>query len=82
MSQRSGGGKVSHDGGAHVREMRQDVPKGGALLREADEEGPVSAGMAVPPRNERQFRVLGERLENLCVKDAMTRVVVQTQPEA
>jgi len=33
--------------------MRQDIPKGGALLREADEEGPVSAGTAAPPRNER-----------------------------
>lgn len=53
MSQRPGGEEVSHDGRVHVREVRQDVPKGGALLREADEEGPVSAGTAAPQRNER-----------------------------
>jgi CBS domain-containing protein len=33
-------------------------------------------------RTKRRLRVLGERLENLCVRDAMTWVVVQTQPEA
>lgn len=47
---------MSHDGRVHIREVRQDVPKGGALLREADEEGSVSAGTAAPPRNERQVR--------------------------
>ena len=45
---------MSQNARVHVREVRQDVPKGGALLREADEEGPVSAGTAAPPRNERQ----------------------------
>jgi hypothetical protein len=44
---------VSHDGRVHMREVWQDVPKGGALLREADEDGSVSAGTAAPPRNER-----------------------------
>ncbi len=53
MSQRLDGEEVSHDGRVHMREVRQDVPKGGALLREADEEGPVSAGTAAPPRNDR-----------------------------
>jgi len=33
-------------------------------------------------RTKRQLRVLGDRLKNLCVRDAMTWVVVQTQPEA
>jgi hypothetical protein len=54
VSQQSGGEEVSHDGRVYVREVRQDVPKGGALLREADEEGSVSAGTAAPQRNERQ----------------------------
>ena len=45
---------MSHDGRVHMREVRQDVSEGGALLREADEEGPVSAGTPAPPRNERQ----------------------------
>jgi len=44
---------VSHGGHVHVREVRQDVPKGGALLREGDEEGPVSARAAAPQRDER-----------------------------
>jgi len=35
--------------------VRQDVQKGGTLLRESHEEGPVSAGTAAPPRNERQL---------------------------
>ena len=33
-------------------------------------------------RAQRRLRVLGERLENLRVRDAMTWVVVQTHPEA
>jgi len=53
VSQGSGGEEVSHDGRVRMREVWQDVPKGGALLREADEEEPVSAGTAAPQRKER-----------------------------
>ena len=59
MSQRAGEEEVSHDGRVHMREVRQDVPKGGALLREADEEGPVSTGTAAAPRGEWQVHCDG-----------------------